>query len=191
LEVNGLLQVTGNFQPSNAIVPSVGYGEDKGIMFPKDPAGGSGDAAWVRYYSDPRRGGGENMTLEIGISNDSGGGGYLSGGDQLRLYASGGVYVDGYFYYSSSREYKENISRLDTLKAKEILEGLSPVTFNFKGDTVKTTMGFIAEEVPAAVAAHDKKAISPMEIITVLTSVVKDQKKTIAKLQKQLEAIAE
>lgn len=190
LEVNGLLQVTGNFQPANAIVPSVGYGEDKGIMFPKDPGGGAGDAAWIRYYSDPRRGGGENMTLEIGISNDSGGGGYLSGGDHLRLYASGGVYVDGYFYYSSSREYKENISGLATQKAKEILDGLNPVTFNFKGDTAKTTMGFIAEDVPAAVAAHDKKAISPMEIITVLTSVVKDQKKTIAKLQKQLETIA-
>lgn len=186
LDVNGMLKVTGDFKPSNAIVPSVGSSENNGIMFPKDPYGGSGDAAWIRYYSDPRRGGGENMTLEIGVSNDSGGGGYLSGGDHLRLYASGGVYVDGYFYYSSSKEYKENISPLDTQKARDVLEGLNPVTFNFKGDTAKTTMGFIAEEVPDAVAAYDKKAISPMEIVAVLTSVLKEQKKTIAKLEKEL-----
>ncbi len=187
LEVNGTLQVKGNFKATNAIVPSVGYGENNGIMFPKDPGGGSGDAAWIRYYSDTRRGGGENMTLEIGISND---GNYNSiGGDRLRLYASGGVYIDGYFYYTSSKEFKENISGLPTQKAKEILEGLNPVTYNFKGDMERTTMGFIAEEVPEAVAAHDKKAISPMEIMTVLTSVVKDQKKAIAKLQKQLDTI--
>lgn len=187
LEVNGLLQVTGNFQTMNAIIPSVGEGENNGIMFPKDPAGGWGDKAWIRYYSDTKRGGGENMTLEIGIANDTGG--YSNGGDRLRLYASGGVYVDGYFYYTSSREYKENISALATQKAKDILEGLNPVTYNFKGDTEKTTMGFIAEEVPESVAARDNKAISPMEIVTVLTSVVKEQKKTIAKLEKQVEAL--
>ncbi len=130
------------------------------------------------------------MTLEIGISNDPGTGGYYGGGDRIRLYASGGVYVDGYFYYSSSRNLKENISNLQTKKAKEILEGMNPVSFNFKGDHEKTTLGFIAEEMPNAVAAKDQKAISPMEIIAVLTSVVKDQRKAITKLQQDLEQIA-
>jgi hypothetical protein len=189
LDVNGSLKVNGNLTTTCAIVPSVGSGENNGISFPRDAYGGSGDAAWIRYYSDLSRGGGENMTLEIGISNDSGSGGLYGGGDRIRLYASGGVYVSGYFYYSSSRDLKENITTLSTQKAKKILDGLNPVTFNFKGDTEKTTMGFIAEEVPQAVAANDQKAISPMEIVAVLTSVVKDQRKAISALQQQVEAM--
>ncbi len=189
LDVNGLLNVNGDIQTLCAIVPSVGSGENNGIMFPRDYYGGSGDAAWIKYYSDTRRGGGENMTLEIGISNDVGTGGYYGGGDRIRLYASGGVYVDGYFYYSSSRDLKENISALSVKKAKQILDGMNPVSFNFRGDAEKTTYGFIAEEVPAAVAAKDQKAISPIEIIAVLTSVVKDQRKAIADLQKQIDTL--
>jgi hypothetical protein len=74
LSVNGKLQVT-----TGAIVPSVGNTETSGIMFPKDPAGGSGDAAWIRYY--PRTG--EATTLEIGTSNDP--------DDHIALMASGNV----------------------------------------------------------------------------------------------------
>jgi hypothetical protein len=74
LSVNGKLQVT-----NGAIVPSVGNTETSGIMFPKDPAGGSGDAAWIRYY--PRTG--EATTLEIGTSNDP--------DDHIALMASGNV----------------------------------------------------------------------------------------------------
>lgn len=189
LDVNGLLQVNGDLQTLCAIVPSIGSGENNGISFPKDYYGGAGDAAWIRYYSDQRRGGGENMTLEIGISNDPGTGGYYGGGDRIRLYATGGVYIDGYFYYSSSRDLKENISKLSTKKAKQILDEMNPVAFNFRGDVDKTTIGFIAEEMPNAVAAIDQKAISPMEIIAVLTSVVKDQRQAILKMQKQIELL--
>ncbi len=189
LDVNGSLKVNGDLKTVCAIVPSVGRGENNGISFPKDYYGGSGDAAWIRYFSDTARGGGENMTLEIGISNDSGNGSYYSGGDRIRLYATGGVYVDGYFYYSSSRDLKENIKVLSSQKAKRILDELNPVSFNFKGDTEKTTMGFIAEEVPTEVAANDQKAISPLEIVAVLTSVVKEQRKLISTLQQQIESM--
>jgi hypothetical protein len=37
-------------------------------MFPTDPFGGSGDAAWIRYHNAR---GGEKGTLEIGISNEA------------------------------------------------------------------------------------------------------------------------
>ncbi|MDV3455383.1 tail fiber domain-containing protein [Sphingomonas sp. HF-S4] len=53
------LRVNGTFTPS--------AGEGGGIVFPPDPAGGSGDLAWMRYFSR----GGESMTLEIGTSNDA------------------------------------------------------------------------------------------------------------------------
>ena len=62
-----------------AIMPSAGNSVQSGIMFPKDPGGGRGDAAWIRYY--PRSG--ENTTLEIGTSNDK--------GDHIALMASGNV----------------------------------------------------------------------------------------------------
>ena len=41
-----------------------------------------------------------------------------------------------------------------------------------------------------AVAALDQKAISPMEIIAVLTSVVKDHRNTISKLQQQVDELS-
>ncbi len=222
LEVNGSLQVNGNLRVDGAIVPGAGNSETKGIMFPKDPCGGSGDAAWIRYYSDPRRGGKENMTLEIGIANDSNlelvrekywksycsscssptnnryGCGrwqyverWVQGttGDRLRLFASGGVYVDGGFYYSSSREYKENISRLCRISARDALEELEPVEFNFKGDLGRRTLGFIAESVPDIFSAQDKKAINPMEIITALVSEVKEQEEALVQLKKQVAAL--
>lgn len=69
LEVSGDLKVTG------AITPSAGNSENNGIMFPKDPGGGSGDAAWIRYYSrNPNStdlAAREQTTFEIGTSNDA------------------------------------------------------------------------------------------------------------------------
>ena len=73
LDVNGNLAVTGNVASTGtlvvtgAITPSAGNTETKGIMFPKDPFGGGGDAAWIRYYARS----GEACTLEIGIANDA------------------------------------------------------------------------------------------------------------------------
>lgn len=190
LDVNGSLTLNGDLKTQCAITPSAGKGENNGITFPKEYNGDKGDSAWIKYYSDEMRGGKENMTLEIGIGDDAGDGRYNGAGDRIRLYASGGVYVDGYFYYSSSRELKENIKTLSTEKAKSILNGLNPVSFNFIGDNQKTTLGFIAEEVPEEVAAIDQKAISPMEIVAVLTSVVKEQRKLIDELQQQVESLS-
>ena len=64
-----------------AIMPSFGPGEDAGLFFPPDAAGGSGDRAWLRYYTR----GGEATTLELGIANDA--------DDHIALMASGGVGV--------------------------------------------------------------------------------------------------
>lgn len=58
---------------------AAGNSESDGIMFPRDPGGGSGDAAWIRYY--PRSG--ENTTFEIGTSNDA--------QDHIALMAAGNV----------------------------------------------------------------------------------------------------
>jgi hypothetical protein len=64
---------------AGAIVPTAGNSADAGLMWPRDPGGGGGDAAWIRYYSR----GGESMTFEIGTANDA--------DDHIALMASGGV----------------------------------------------------------------------------------------------------
>ena len=50
-----------------ALMPAYGNSETAGILFPPDPAGGSGDRAWIRYYSR----GGEAMTLAIGTNDNT------------------------------------------------------------------------------------------------------------------------
>ncbi|WP_199316386.1 hypothetical protein [Tolypothrix sp. FACHB-123] len=64
---------------NGAIMPSAGNSETAGIIFPKDAFGGSGDAAWIRYYARS----GEATTLEIGTSNDA--------DDHIALMPSGNV----------------------------------------------------------------------------------------------------
>jgi len=39
-------------------------------------------------------------------------------------------------------------------------------------------VGFIAEDVPALVATKDRKRLSPMDIVAVITRVVQEQQKT-------------
>ncbi|MBD2438751.1 tail fiber domain-containing protein [Nostoc sp. FACHB-110] len=77
----------GNILIQGAIQPSAGSTENNGIMFPKDPGGGGGDAAWIRYYSrnpdSTDAGLKEQLTLEIGTSNDP--------QDHIALMPSGGV----------------------------------------------------------------------------------------------------
>jgi hypothetical protein len=87
----------------------------------------------------------------------------------------------------SSRECKEDIVELSCEEATQILDGLNPITFRFKGDEhFKSHMGFVAEEVPTSVATSDQKGFSPIAIITVLTKVVKEQQEMISALQKEM-----
>ena len=64
-----------------AIMPAVGNSKASGIFFPENAFGGSGDAAWIRYYARS----GEATTFEIGTSNDA--------NDHIALMASGNVGV--------------------------------------------------------------------------------------------------
>ncbi len=73
-EPQARLQVQGG-----AIMPSAGNDENAGILFPRDPFGGGGDRAWLRYYART----GEAATLELGIANDV--------NDHLALMPSGNV----------------------------------------------------------------------------------------------------
>ena len=68
---------------NGAIMPSAGNNASSGICWPADPAGGSGDVAWIRYYGRT----GEGTTFEMGTSNDA--------DDNIALRAPGGVCING------------------------------------------------------------------------------------------------
>jgi hypothetical protein len=70
-----------NLTSAGYIQPSSGSGS-KGIVFPADPAGGSGDAAKIQYYVIS----GEQTELLLSVSNDA--------DDNIRLSASGNVIID-------------------------------------------------------------------------------------------------
>lgn len=95
-----------------------------------------------------------------------------------------GAYVSngGVWTNASSREYKENIQSLTSLEANQTLDGLNPVRFSYKTDKEDRHVGFIAEEVPELVATQDRKGLSPMDIVAVLTKVIQEQKNAISVL---------
>jgi hypothetical protein len=95
-----------------------------------------------------------------------------------------GVWTD-----ASSREYKENIQDLTAQEAMDTLEGLNPVKYNYKKEQKEKHVGFIAEDVPELVASQDRKTMSPMDVVAILTKVVKEQQKTISELQKRIEEL--
>jgi hypothetical protein len=95
----------------------------------------------------------------------------------------------GHWQDASSREYKQNIEALSGEKAMRALDALYPVTYNYKIDPAEKHVGFIAEDVPDLVAAKDRKSLSPMDIVAVLTKVVQEQNKTIEALSAKIDRI--
>jgi hypothetical protein len=87
---------------------------------------------------------------------------------------AGGVWTD-----ASSREYKQDIAPLAADAALAALGQLTPVTFAYRADPAEHHVGFVAEDVPALVATADRKGLSPMDIVAVLTRVVQEQQQAM------------
>ena len=106
------------------------------------------------------------------------------------LIDTGGAYCDGSDWVSaSSREYKQNIKDLSANEAMMTLKDLNPVKFNYKKTPDEENLGFIAEDVPDLVATKDRKGMSSMDVVAVLTKVVQEQQKTIAELSKKIDSL--
>jgi hypothetical protein len=97
---------------------------------------------------------------------------------------AGGVWTD-----ASSRELKENIEDLSVAEAEEALRELVPVKYNYKADKAERHVGFIAEDAPELVASMDRKTMSPMNVVGVLTKIVQEQQKTISELKDKVEKL--
>ncbi|HWM89752.1 MAG TPA: tail fiber domain-containing protein [Thermoanaerobaculia bacterium] len=91
--------------------------------------------------------------------------------------SAGGAWLNG-----SSRGTKQDIAELAADEALSTLQNLAPVKFAYKVDPNEGYVGFIAEDVPALVATSDRKNLSSMDIVAVLTKVVQEQQKTIDEL---------
>ncbi|MBL7050191.1 MAG: tail fiber domain-containing protein [Nitrospira sp.] len=107
----------------------------------------------------------------------------------LEMASGAHVTAGGVWTNASSRQLKENITIFSSDRALETLKGLIPVEYNYTSESEEKYLGFIAEDVPAAVAMNDRKSLSPMDIVAVLTSVVKEQQGTINKLSEKLERL--
>ena len=72
---------------------------------------------------------------------------------------------------------------------------LDPVEFAYKADLEDRHVGFISEDAPDLVATKDRKGMSPMDVVAVLTKVVQEQQKLIREqkeiVQKQQKTIGE
>ena len=97
------------------------------------------------------------------------------------LHMANGAYVSagGAWTDASSRDYKDDIAELGADAAVKTLAGLNPVTFKYKAGEDERHVGFIAEDVPELVATKDRKGMSPMDVVAVLTKVVKEQQEAI------------
>ncbi|KJU86829.1 conserved hypothetical protein, secreted [Candidatus Magnetobacterium bavaricum] len=108
------------------------------------------------------------------------------------LHMGSGAYVTtgGVWTNASSREYKKDIQSLTSEDAMLAFNKLEPVSFKYKTDD-EQHIGFIAEDVPDIVASKDRKGLSPMDVVALLTKVVQEQQKTIAELKEEVKALRE
>lgn len=97
---------------------------------------------------------------------------------------AGGVWTD-----ASSRELKMNIRDLTGAEAARALAELAPKRYNYKAEKSEEYLGFIAEDVPELVATGNRKSLSPMDIVAVLTKVLQGQQKKIAELEARLNSM--
>jgi len=104
------------------------------------------------------------------------------------LQMGSGAYVStgGVWTNASSREYKTDIKKLSTQKAIDTLKQLDPVEFAYKADSQEKHVGFIAEDAPELVATNDRKGMSSMDVVAVLTKVVQEQQRIVQEQQRTI-----
>ena len=106
----------------------------------------------------------------------------------LEMASGAHVTAAGVWTNASSRDYKENIRDLTPEAALTTLKALQPVQYNYKVDREDEYVGFIAEDVPSLVATKNRKGLSPMDVVAVLTKVVQQQQAELEALKARLDA---
>ena len=117
--------------------------------------------------------------------------GVVNPANPLQLASGAKVTAGGVFTNASSRALKHDIAPLPADHALDTVRKLEPVTFAYNADPSETQVGFVAEDVPALVADNDRKSLSPMDVVAVLTKVVQEQDRQLALQAEQLRAQSE
>jgi hypothetical protein len=129
-----------------------------------------------------------NPTLRLQINYNGEVGINIASVTGHEIHTSSGAYLaGGTWTNASSRALKENIHTLTTEEATKALVALDPVKFNYKSDASWQHVGFIAEDVPDLVAAPDRKGLSAMDVVAVLTKVVQDQRQAMERQEQALQ----
>ena len=97
-------------------------------------------------------------------------------GDAIRHSNGAVLTAGGTWTNASSRGLKQDITELSGAEAMAALDGLAPVTYRYKAELDETYVGFIAEDVPELVAMKDRKSLTSMDVVAVLTKVVQEQR---------------
>ncbi len=108
----------------------------------------------------------------------------LNTDNSLSMASGASCTAGGTWTNASSRSLKENIQDLGSVEAMDTFNRLNPVKYNYKVDKSEKHVGFISEDVPELVATQDRKGMSPMDVVAVLTKVIQEQQKAI-QLQQQ------
>ena len=102
----------------------------------------------------------------------------------LDEYGAAGRWVD-----ASSRELKQDVAELRPDEAIEAVMALSPIRFAYNEDPSEEHLGFIAEDVPELVARADRKTLSAMDVVAVLTKTVQEQQRLLEAKDTQLQRL--
>ena len=95
----------------------------------------------------------------------------------------GDVQIDGAVLEASSAALKDDVEPLVTDAAVTALSVLEPVSFRYIDDPGGTRrLGFIAEDVPEIIAQPTRDRIRTMDIVALLTAVVREHQRIITSL---------
>ncbi len=106
----------------------------------------------------------------------------------LELASGAHVTAGGVWTNRSSRDGKTAIEVLSDAEARAAVMALEPVSFEYRAEQGERYVGFIAEDVPALLAAGDGRSLSAMDVVAALTRVVQEQQRRIERLEAELRA---
>jgi len=115
--------------------------------------------------------------------------GTITAGRQIDTSSGGYLTTAGVWTNASSRALKENIRPLEMADATATIDALEPMRYNYKADKSEEYVGFIAEDVPDLVAVNGRKGLAAMDIVAVITQVVKEQQSMIKAQNERMERL--
>jgi len=107
----------------------------------------------------------------------------------LELASGAHVTAGGVWTNASSRALKTDIADLESDEAMAALAALTPKRYVYKAEAGEEYLGFIAEDVPDLVASGDRKSLSAMDLVAVLTKAAQTQQAELDLLRAELAAL--